>query len=109
MRIFFYIILIPLTFFWYKEISITINNSITKKVLYPNMFYNLSGYTINVITWETNYNNQQLTKNNIYFLGDKKLKDDFDWKQIIWLNVTWYNKLSQYNYKYKQNNLIFIK
>jgi len=78
-------------------------------MIYPHMFYNVKNFTIKVFTDQADYENQVIDKNTIYFLGNDDLKNTYDWKSITGLNVTDYNTLSGYDFKYKKDNLIFIK
>ena len=109
MRIAFYIIILWLSFFLYSNIFKTVKYNLNDSVLYPNIFYDITGSTIKVITNLADYNNQSLEANTIYFLWNKKLKDDYDWKKMSNLNVKDYNNLVKFRYKYIENKQIFIK
>ena len=79
------------------------------KVLYSNIFYDLSNYSIIVLTNKNDYDNSPLESWKIYFLWNDNLKNDYNWKKIDDLNLEDYNKLVNYNYKYFENNLVFQK
>jgi len=109
MKLLFFILFSSLfVFSYYKGIFIPLVNQ-KQQVIYPNMIYNLSWFTIWVFTNYNNYKNQWLNKNHIYFYWNEKFKNDYNWVKIDDLNVSDYNTLVKYPYKYFLNNLTYYK
>jgi len=111
MKTIFFSLLVWLTLLWYFKYYYAPIVKQSQIVIYPHIFYNLTGKSIKIFTWYNNYNNVIMKTWYIYFLWNKNMYNKYNWKNINNLNVDDYNKLSNLDYKYYNYtwNLIFKK